>query len=300
MLKNFKELREKVGSGAPKTVAVACAHDAHTLEAVLRAADEGILRYALVGRKDDILRIGRELGHTISKGDVIPAETDEEAAKLAVSLVREGRADFLQKGLMQTATILKAVVNKETGIGLGRPMSHTALLEIPGYHKLLGVADGGMIPAPDLAAKKAIVHNAAELFRQLGYERPLISAVCAAETVSPKIIETVDAAALKEAALAGAFGSCYVEGPISLDLALDKASAKIKGYESPVCGETDILLVPSMAAGNMMVKGLLIFAGAKMVGVVTGAKCPIALNSRSASFEEKYNSLLACALAGGQ
>lgn len=300
MLKNFKELREKVGSCAPKTVAVACAHDAHTLEAVLRAADEGILRYALVGRKDDILRIGRELGHTISEGDVFPAGTDEEAAKLAVSLVREGRADFLQKGLMQTATILKAVVNKETGIGLGRPMSHTALLEIPGYHKLLGVADGGMIPAPDLAAKKAIVHNAAELFRQLGYERPLISAVCAAETVSPKIIETVDAAALKEAALAGAFGSCYVEGPISLDLALDKASAKIKGYESPVCGETDILLVPSMAAGNMMVKGLLIFAGAKMVGVVTGAKCPIALNSRSASFEEKYNSLLACALAGGQ
>lgn len=300
MLKNFKELREKVGSCAPKTVAVACAHDAHTLEAVLRAADEGILRYALVGRKDDILRIGRELGHSISESDILPAETDEEAAKLAVSLVREGRADFLQKGLMQTATILKAVVNKETGIGLGRPMSHTALLEIPGYHKLLGVADGGMIPAPDLAAKKAIVHNAAELFRQLGYERPLISAVCAAETVSPKIIETVDAAALKEAALAGAFGSCYVEGPISLDLALDKASAKIKGYESPVCGETDILLVPSMAAGNMMVKGLLIFAGAKMVGVVTGAKCPIALNSRSASFEEKYNSLLACALAGGQ
>lgn len=300
MLKNFKELREKVGSCAPKTVAVACAHDAHTLEAVLRAADEGILRYALVGRKDDILRIGRELGHPISESDILPAETDEEAAKLAVSLVREGLADFLQKGLMQTATILKAVVNKETGIGLGRPMSHTALLEIPGYHKLLGVADGGMIPAPDLAAKKAIVHNAAELFRQLGYERPLISAVCAAETVSPKIIETVDAAALKEAALAGAFGSCYVEGPISLDLALDKASAKIKGYESPVCGETDILLVPSMAAGNMMVKGLLIFAGAKMVGVVTGAKCPIALNSRSASFEEKYNSLLACALAGGQ
>ena len=128
----------------------------------------------------------------------------------------------------------------------------------------------------------------------------MVSAVCAAETVSPKIIETVDAAALKEAAQAGAFGSCYVEGPISLDLALDKSSAEIKGYKSPVCGETDILLVPTMAAGNMMVKSLLTFAGAKMVGVVTGARCPIALNSRSASFEEKYNSLLACALAGGQ
>lgn len=300
MLKNFQELRERVGTAAPKTVAVACAHDAHTLEAVLRAAQEGFLRYVLVGRKDDILRIGGELGHKITPEDVIHAGTDEEAARLAVSLVREGRADFLQKGLMQTSTILKAVVNKETGIGLGRPMSHTALLEIPGYPKLLGVADGGMIPAPDLEAKKAIVHNAVELFQKLGYDRPLVSAVCAAETVSPKIVETADAAALKEAAQAGEFGSCYVEGPISLDLAMDRESAAIKGYESPVCGETDILLVPSMAAGNMMVKSLLEFAGAKMVGVVTGAKCPIALNSRSASFEEKYNSLLACALAGGQ
>ena len=253
-----------------------------------------------MGRRDDILKIGQELGHSISDGDIIPAETDEEAARLAVQLVREGKADFLQKGLMQTSTILKAVVNKETGIGLGRPMSHTALLEIPGYHKLLGVADGGMIPAPDLEAKKAILHNAVELFRRRGYDRPMVSAVCAAETVSPKIIETVDAAALKEAAQAGDFGPCYVEGPISLDLALDKSSAEIKGYESPVCGETDILLVPTMAAGNMTVKSLLTFAGARMVGVVTGAKCPIALNSRSASFEEKYNSLLACALAGGQ
>lgn len=300
MLKNFQELREKVGNVSPRTVAVACAHDAHTLEAVFRAAGEGILRYILVGRKDDILRIGGELGCEVSVDDIIHAGTDEEAARIAVQLVNEGRADFIQKGLMQTSTILKAVVNKETGIGLGRPMSHTALLEIPGYHKLLGVADGGMIPAPDLEAKKAIVHNAVELFRRLGYERPVVSAVCAAETVSPKIIETVDAASLKAAAQAGDFGNCCVEGPISLDLALDKKSAAIKGYESPVCGETDILLVPGMSAGNMMVKSLLTFADAKMVGVVTGAKCPIALNSRSASFEEKYNSLLACALAGGQ
>ena len=300
MLKNFQALREQVGTTAPKTVAVACAHDAHTLEAVFRAAEEGILRYILAGRKDDILRIGKELGHSIPKSAVLHTETDAESAETAVKLIREGKADFLQKGLMHTSTILKAVVNKETGIGMGRPMSHTALLEVPGYHKLLGVADGGMIPSPDLEAKKAILRNAVELFRRLGYERPMVSAVCAAETVSPKIAETVDAAALKEAAQTGTFGSCYVEGPISLDLAMDKESARIKGYESPVCGETDNLLVPSMAAGNIMVKSLLEFAGAKMVGVVTGAKCPIALNSRSASFAEKYNSLLACALAGGQ
>ena len=150
--------------------------------------------------------------------------------------MREGRAGFLQKGLMQTATILKAVVNKQTGIGLGRPMSHVALLELPGYPKLLGVTDGGMIPNPDLEGKKAIAHNAVAMFHGLGYERPLVSAVCAAENVSPKIIETVDAAALKQAALEGTFGPCYVEGPISLDLALSRESAQIKGYESPVTG----------------------------------------------------------------
>ena len=248
-----------------------------------------------MGHRDEILRIGRELGHEIAPETIVDAETDEDAARIAVELIREDKADFLQKGYMQTSTILKAVVNKQTGIGTGGIISHTAFIEIPGYHKLLGVADGGMVPHPDLEQKKGILRNAVEAFRGLGYERPLVAAVCAAETVSPKIIETVDAAALKEAALAGAFGDCYVEGPISLDLAMDRASCEIKKYDSPVSGNTDILLVPYMAVGNIFVKGLLLYAGARMVGVVTGAKCPIALNSRSASFEEKYYSLMACA-----
>lgn len=296
MLRNFEQLREKVGSAEPKLVAVACAHDAHTLEAALHAASEGVLRYVLIGHRESIMRIAGELGYDISADTIISAETEEEAAKIAVRLVKEGKADFIQKGLMQTATLLKAVVNRETGIGQGRPMSHTALLEIPGYHKLLGVTDGGMIPSPNLETKKAIVRNAVDMFRRLGYEKPLVSAVCAAETVDPKIIETVDAAALKEASLAGELGNCYVEGPISLDLAVDQVSAVIKGFTSPVAGATDILLVPNITAGNIMVKALIEFAEAKMIGCVMGAKCPIALNSRSASFEEKYHSLLACAL----
>ena len=150
MLKDFKALRELVGAGKPKTVAVACAHDAHTLEAVLHAASEGILNYLLVGHRDEIKHIGRELGHEIDDSTILDAETDEEAARIAVELIREDKADFLQKGYMQTSTILKAVVNKQTGIGMGGIISHTAFIEIPGYHKLLGVADGGMVPHPDL------------------------------------------------------------------------------------------------------------------------------------------------------
>lgn len=157
-----------------------------------------------------------------------------------------------------------------------------------------------MIPHPDLETKKAILHNAVELFRRLGYERPLVSAVCAAETVSPKIVETVDAASPEDGGPGWRFRQLRLEGPISLDLAWIKSPQRSRGMKAQSAGETDILLVPGMSAGNMMVKSLLTFAGAKMVGVVTGAKCPIALNSRSASFEEKYNSLLACSLAGGQ
>ena len=296
MISTFEQLRQLLGSGKTKTVAVACAHDAHTLEAILKAREEGLVKCLLVGHKDDIFRIAADLGCTLNEDEVLAAETDEEAAAIAVSLVREGKADFLQKGLMQTATILKAVVNKETGLHTGSVISHTALLEIPGYHKLVGVTDGGMIPNPDLEGKKAIVRNTVDMFHRLGYDRPLVSAVCAAENVSPKILETVDAAALKEAGAAGELGECYVEGPISFDLAMNKESAKIKGYNSPVSGETDVLLVPNITAGNIMVKSLLEFAGAKMAGCVIGAKCPIALNSRSASFEEKYYSLLVCAL----
>jgi phosphate butyryltransferase len=169
-------------------------------------------------------------------------------------------------------------------------------VELPGYHKLLGVCDSGMIPAPDLETKKAILRNAINALQKLGYEKPLISALCAAEAVSPKIIETVDAAALKQACADGELGNCYVEGPISFDLAMNPESAKVKKYESPVVGNSDILLVPSLATGNIMVKTMLLYAGAQMAGAIVGAKCPIALISRSASYEEKYYSLLLCAL----
>lgn len=296
MISTFEQLRQLLGSGKTRTVVVACAHDSHTLEAILKAREEGLVKCLLVGHKDEIFRIAADLGYTLNEEEVLEAETDEEAAVISVRLVREGKADFLQKGLMQTATILKAVVNKETGLHTGGMISHAALLEIPGYQKLVCVTDGGMIPNPDLEGKKAIVRNAVDMFHCLGYDLPLVSALCAAENVSPKIPETVDAAALKEACKADELGKCYVEGPISFDLAMNKESAKIKRFNSPVSGETDILLVPNIAAGNIMVKSLMEFAGAKMAGCVIGAKCPIALNSRSASFEEKYYSLLLCAL----
>ena len=261
MIKDFEHLKDSVGTSEPRTVAVAAAHDPHTLEAVLKAKREGILDYILVGKSREIMKIGRQMGYEISKEFIVDAESDEDAAAKSIELIHDKSADFLQKGLLQTSTLLKAVVNKKTGISKGRPMSHVALLDIPCYHKITGVTDGGMMINPDLEGKKAIVRNAVEMFHGLGYEKPFVS----------------------------------VEGPISFDLSVSKESAGIKKYESPVTGETDIFFVPNITVGNVMVKALTAFAKARMAGCVVGAQCPIALNSRSASFEEKYFSLLACA-----
>ncbi|MGI6070124.1 MAG: phosphate acyltransferase [Blautia sp.] len=299
-IRNFEELRSKVENGAKKRVAVVAAHDAHTLEAVFKAQEEGVLDYILLGRADEILRIAAKLGHTVRGEDVLDCREDETAVRQGMELIRSGEADFLQKGLLQTSTLLKGVLNKEYGISTGKLISHVALLDIEKYHKIVGVTDGGMLLYPDLEQKKGIVKNAVDMFAGMGYEEPKVAAICAVEVRNPKMPETVDAAELKKAAEAGEFGRCLLEGPISMDLAVNKESARIKGYDSPVCGETDIFLVPNISVGNIMVKSLLEFGNAMMAGCVVGAKCPIALNSRSAAFEEKYYSLMACAQMTGE
>ena len=292
-IKNFEELREKIVISKKKTVAVVCAHDEHTLEAVLKAYEENLLDYYLIGQKKEIIKKAEKIGFEIQTNRIVDCITDEESAKVAVHMAKEKKVDFIQKGLMQTSTLLKAVVNKESGIGKGTPMSHIALLDIPGYHKILGVTDGGMILYPDLEMKKAIIKNTAEMFRKAGYVKPKIAVVCAVEVENLKMPETVDAGLLKKMALTGEYGECYVDGPVSMDIAVDMEASRIKKYSSPVAGDTDIIVVPNITAGNIMVKGLLEFADAKMAGIVTGAEVPIALNSRSASLEEKYYSLLA-------
>lgn len=293
--KNFKELVAAVGSGDTKKVVVAAAHDEHALEAVLKAYEEKVIDYVLVGKKADIIEKSKSLGFDVDVEKIVETTEDQEAAFKSVELIREGKGDFLMKGKMETSTLLKEVVNKETGIGMGGVMSHVAILEIPTFHKLVGFTDGGMIMYPDLEQKKGIIKNAVRLFHGLGYETPKIAAVAAVEVVNPKMQETVDAAELKKLADAGEFGACYLEGPISCDLTFSEEAAKIKGYNSPVTNDVDIMLVPNIATGNIMTKALICLGGATMAGCIVGAKCPIVLSSRGASFEEKYYSLLLCA-----
>lgn len=295
VISGFPALRDKLHDLPPKTAVVAAAHDEHTLQAVFAARRDGLIRPILVGRKEEILSIACRLGEEADPSQVVDAGEDPDCAAKSVELIRSGEGSMLIKGMLPTGTLLKAVVNRETGIRASEVMSHVAILDVPSYHKLLYVTDGGMVVAPDLEQKRHILRNTLDFCRFLGYDCPKAAALCAVETVNPAMLETADAAALKAEGERGDFGPCLVEGPIALDLATDSEAARVKGYHSPVAGDADILLAPSIAAGNLLGKSLYGLAGGEMAGVVLGAKVPITVNSRGATAEEKYWSILICA-----
>lgn len=295
VISGFPTLKDKLHDLPPKAAVVAAAHDEHTLQAVFAARRDGLIRPILVGHREEILSIARRLGEELDPSQVVDAGEDPDCAAKSVALTRSGEGAMLIKGMLPTGTLLHAVVNKETGIRASEVMSHVAILDVPSYHKLLYVTDGGMVVAPDLEQKRHILRNALDLCRFLGYDCPKAAALCAVETVNPAMPETADAAALKAEGERGDFGPCLVEGPISLDLATDPEAARVKGYRSPVAGDADILLAPSIAAGNLLGKSLYGLAGGEMAGVVLGAKAPITVNSRGATAEEKYWSILICA-----
>jgi phosphate butyryltransferase len=224
---------------------------------------------------------------------------DKDAAEKAVELVRDGKVDFIMKGKIQTADLLRAVVDKEKGLRTGKVISHMAFNEIPTYHKLIAISDGGMMMYPDLQQKKGIIENGVETLRSMGIENPKVAVVTAVENVNPKMPETVDAAELKKMNEMGEIKNCIVEGPISYDLIMDPESAVIKGYESPVAGDADLIIVSNITVGNILGKSLVYSAGSKMAGFIVGAKVPIVLTSRGATSEGKYLSLVLCASAAG-
>lgn len=295
VISGFPALKDSLRHLPPKAAVVAAAHDEHTLQAVFAARRDGLIRPILVGHREEILSIARGMGEELDPAQVADAADDARCAARSVELVRSGAGAMLIKGMLPTGTLLKAVVNRETGIRAGAVMSHVAILDVPSYHKLLYVTDGGMVVAPDLEQKRHILRNALDFCRFLGYDCPKAAALCAVETVNPAMPETADAAALKAEGERGDFGPCIVEGPIALDLATDRSAARVKGYRSPVAGDADILLAPSIAAGNLLGKSLYGLAGGEMAGVVLGAKVPITVNSRGATAEEKYWSILICA-----
>lgn len=291
-IKNFDELIKNVqGFNSKKKVAIVSAQDKHTLEAVFKAKKDNIIEPILIGDSKKIIEILKDINESL-ESQIIDVKSDIEAANKAVELINEKKADFIMKGKIQTADLLKAVVNKENGLRTGKIMSHVVIHEIPNYHKLLAVSDGGMMMYPNLEEKKAILENAVNVFLNLGYKCPKVAVLAAIENINSKMPETIDAYELKNMNKVNDIKNCIVEGPISYDLAMSKESAEIKGYVSEVTGEVDILIVPNITTGNILGKSLVYSSRAKMAGFVVGAKVPIVLTSRGSSAEEKYLSLV--------
>lgn len=299
MFHTFDELQQKVRHFPNrKRVAVVAAAEEHVLEAVDRAYREQIVEPILIGDAAKIAEYLSQHHAAIPSAAIRPADSEHDAAMLAVQLVRSGEADFLMKGRLQTAELMRVVVDRTHGLRTRRLMSHIAFLEIPTYHKLLAITDGGIVLYPDLEEKREILDNAVSFMLKMGYLVPNVAVMAAVETINPKMQDTVDAARLKQMNQAGTIADCVVEGPISYDLAISKASAKIKGYDSPVTGDVDLMVAPNIAAGNLMAKSLVYSGGAKMAGVVVGAAAPVVLTSRGSTAEEKFYSLVLAASAG--
>lgn len=296
--RTFEELVAKL-KASPRAVrmAVAAAGDEHTIEAVLNARKEGIVSPILVGDKALIDAALEKFGATVPQEDVYDVPDIAEAAKYVVQLVREGKANLLMKGKLDTSVMLRPVVNKETGIGKGGVMSHFTAFEVPSYHKLLVPVDGGMVTYPTLEQKKSIIENTVGALRAMGYDEVKVGVLACVEKVNPKMPETVEADALKQMNLRGEITGCIVEGPISYDCAVSKEIAEFKGFSSPVAGDVDVLIAPNIHAGNIMGKMLACTAGAKMAGFIVGAQVPIVLTSRGSSPLEKYNSIAIAAAA---
>ncbi len=288
-MKSFDELIRKVEQAERKTVAVIAA-DEHSIEAALEGQKRGLVHPVFTGDRDSIERTLKALG---AEGDyeILDAENLEEAAEKGVRLVSEGGAQMILKGAIDTPILLRAVLNKEWGLGTGNILSHIALMEVPTYHKLFIITDGGMIPYPDLEKKKIILESAVKAMHSLGVASPKVACLAAVEKASEKLPETMDAKALKEMNEQDEIQGCVVEGPISFDLAFDKDAAGLKHYVSPVAGDADIFLVPDFVVGNILSKSMIYAGKAKMAGMVVGAKVPILLTSRASSAEEKFLSL---------
>lgn len=300
MYRSYQEIRERVKGKGPVTVSVAVAQDREVLAALKLAQDEGIAKALLVGNAAEIRPLLEEVG--LAKDTPVIDEVDPiQAALKAVSLVRDGDAQVLMKGLINSSDFLRAVLNQEVGLRTGRLLSHLGAFEVPGQEKLLFVSDGGMNIAPGLQEKKEILVNSLLALQGMGITEPRVALLTANEIVNPKMPATVDAKSLAEMATEGELPCGIIEGPIALDVAISPEAAGHKGLKSQVSGQVDLYLVPTIETGNVLGKSLIYFAGAKMAGVILGATHPIVMTSRAETPEGKLNSIaLACLINSGK
>lgn len=292
MIKCFDDLSKKVSACSKKKVAVAVAQDDAVLEAVQAAKERGIADAILVGDEKKIREIAKSMNMDLSDFEIINEEDVQTAALKAVKLVHDGKADMYMKGLIDTKGFLKSVLDKEVGLRTGKPLSHVCVFEIKGIDHLLFLSDVAFIPYPSLEDKANIIENTVEIVKACGIENPKVAPLAAVEVVNPKMPVTVEAAELTKMCEEGKIKDCIVDGPLSLDLAIDPEAAKHKGAtDRKIQGDADVLLFPDIHAGNLVYKCLVHTAEVRNGNILTGTKAPVILTSRSDDFETKVNSL---------
>lgn len=299
-ISSFAELTAHLKSvNSRKRMAVANAVDSHTLEAVLRAVDMGIVEAFLVG---DVASIESPqlFAHNPSPFiHIIDVPEVKQAAIEAVRMVKSGEADILMKGLVNTDVLLRAILDKEKGIlKPGTVMTYNSVMEVPKYHKLIIFSDPVVIPSPNVVQRTAMIKYAIATANKFGIKKPKIALIHATEVANPKIQYMQDYLDIMQLWRNGEFGDVIMDGPLDIFLALDYEKGSIKNVPTPVLGDSDILIFPNFECANTFYKGLSLFAGAEMCGLLQGPDHPVVLTSRSESTDSKFYSIvLACVMS---
>ncbi|MEA4916633.1 bifunctional enoyl-CoA hydratase/phosphate acetyltransferase [Proteiniphilum sp.] len=295
MIRDLDELLRKAKERSIRKMVVAAAEDKHVLKALQDTMREGIIIPLLIGDKEKIEQIAQSIGFVLDGIELVDnREGGAVSARIAVAKVKSGDADFIMKGFVSTADLLKAVLDKEIGLRTDQLLSHVAFFESPYYHKIFCVTDVAMNIAPDLDAKVQIIHNAVRACQGIGLENPKVAVAAAVEIVNPKMEATVHADQLKEMNAKGLLKGCIVDGPFAIDIAVNATAARNKGIGGEVAGDCDVILAPDIEAGNMFYKALNFLGGATSAAVVMGASVPVVLTSRS---DDERSKLLSIALA---
>ncbi len=276
------------------TTAVVWPQSEVALKGTVEAAVAGLIEPTLIGDEPAIKALARRIGVDLSPYAFVQADTEGRAAELGVAMCRSGNAQAMMKGSLHTDELMKAAMQRDTGLRTARRISHVFVMDTPAYPRTLLITDAAINITPELEDKVHIVQNAIDLAHALGIPEPKVALLSAVETVNPKIKSTLDAAALCKMADRGQITGGILDGPLAFDTAVSAKAAGIKKLESPVAGQADILVVPDLESGNMLAKQLEYLGGAQLAGIVLGARVPTILTSRADSAETRLTS---CAVA---
>lgn len=291
-MKTLQEIIMVAQNRPNKTIALACPEDHEVLQAVWEAVKLNLCDFILFGDTDKIESIAKEMNFTLDHCKLVKCKDKEAACLEAVKSVSSGESNVLMKGLVDTAVILKKVLDKEIGLRTDNILSHVMVMQLPKFERLIFLSDGAMNIDPTVEQLKKITINAVRLARALSISRPKVACISAIEKVNPKMPSSVKCHEVEEMVENHEIVHCDICGPLAIDLALDKEAAKIKNMKNPVAGNADILIVPYIEVGNALYKGWMFGSeNVKSAGIIMGAKSPIVLTSRADSHETKLYSI---------